>query len=227
MRDLLEQIERSLEQNLYYLALFGVLSLPDICGAVDSDNGEAERSKYIRWFEDHVGDRYKSQNQVFLSGEDCYYFRCGILHQGSSQHPKSGYSRILFVEPSASSNVFHCNILNDALNIDVRIFCKDIVDGVRAWLGKVEDTTRFDSNMAKFIRRYPDGLSPYIVGLPVIGCGRKGVRMICLSPRVGIRVAGADPLPPMSQGCRPAEALGARPRPRASRGRRAPRGRDS
>ena len=36
MRDLLEQIERGLDQNLYYLALFSALSLPDICGAVDS-----------------------------------------------------------------------------------------------------------------------------------------------------------------------------------------------
>ena len=169
MRSLLEQIERSLDQNLYYLALFAVLSLPDICGAVGSDNGEAERSKYIRWFNDYIKDKYISQNQAFLSGENCYYFRCSILHQGTSQHPKSDYSRILFLEPGASSNVFHCNIINNALNIDVSIFCKDIVEGVRAWLDEVEGTTRFDSNMAKFISRHPDGLSPYIVGVPVIG----------------------------------------------------------
>ena len=169
MRDLLEQIERGLGQNLYYLALFGALSLPDICGAVDSDNGEADRSKYIRWFNEYVGDRYKYGERVFLSGDDCYYFRCALLHQGSSQHPKSGYARILFLEPGATSNVLHCNVLNDALNIDVRIFCQDIIDGVRTWLGKVEGTPRFNTNMAKFIRRYPQGLSPYIGGVPVIG----------------------------------------------------------
>jgi hypothetical protein len=33
----------------------------------------------------------------------------------------------------------------------------------------VEGTTKFTSNMAKFIRRYPRGLSPYIGGIPVIG----------------------------------------------------------
>jgi len=169
MRDLLEQIERGLDQNLYYLALFAALSLPDICGALDSDDGEADRSKYISWFDEYVGDGYKSGTQAFLSGDDCYYFRCGILHQGSSHNPKSGYSRILFVEPGATTNVFHCNIMNDALNIDVRIFCKDIINGVRVWLGKVEGTTKFSSNMAKFIRRYPRGLSPYIGGIPVIG----------------------------------------------------------
>ena len=165
MRHLLEQIKKGLDNNLYYLSLFAALSLPDICGAINSENGKASKDKYIQWFNKYVARKY----QGFLDGEDCYYFRCSLLHQGSSQHPRSNYSRVLFVEPTATTIVSHCNILNNALNIDVRIFCNDIVEGVEEWLKEVEKTDRYKRNYSKFMRRYPDGLKPYIIGVPVIG----------------------------------------------------------
>src|SRR3990167_10578362 len=124
MKDFLEQIEAALNSNLYYVALFTALSIPDICGALESSDGFATDEKYKKWFDKHIAPKYNG----FLTGEDCYYFRCSLLHQGSSYHPKSSYSRIIFVEPQATTNIFHNNILNNALNIDVRIFCKDIIE---------------------------------------------------------------------------------------------------
>jgi hypothetical protein len=118
----------------------------------------------VQWFNKYVARKYTG----FLDGEDCYYFRCSLLHQGSSQHPKSNYSRVLFVEPTATTNVFHCNILNDAFNIDVRIFCNDIVECVKEWLTEVENTDLYKKNYTKFMMRHPNGLKPYIVGVPVI-----------------------------------------------------------
>jgi hypothetical protein len=164
MRDLLEQIRGALHNNLYYCALFVSLSMPDICGAMESSDGQATKDKYIKWFDDYIGSKYRN----FLVGEDCYDFRCSLLHQARSQHPKGKYSRVLFVEPSATTNVFHCNILNDALNIDARIFCNDIIEGVEKWLKKIEAAPIFLQNYNMFMRRYPNGLPPYIVGLPVI-----------------------------------------------------------
>ncbi len=165
MQDLLDQIQRGLESNLYYLSLFAALSLPDICGAIDSQDGNATSAKYIKWFDEYVARKYGD----FLTGEDCYRFRCSLLHQGSSQHPKSSYSRVLFVEPTATTNVFHNNIMNDALNIDVRIFCSDLIEGAERWLEKVEKTDLYKGNYDRFMKRYPNGLAPYIVGIPVIG----------------------------------------------------------
>ena len=164
MKDLLEQIQIGLEANLYYLSLFASLCIPDICGAIRSEDGLSTNDKYKDWFNEYVAEKYDG----FLTGEDCYFFRCSLLHQGSSQHSKSGYSRVIFVEPSASTNIFHCNILNDALNIDVRIFCYDIIEGAKAWLKKYEGTDIYKKNYGKFMSRYPNGLAPYIVGLPVI-----------------------------------------------------------
>lgn len=163
MRDLLEQIERALDANLYFLALLGSLVIPDICGAIGSEDGTATREKYINWFA-----KYATNICPFLSGEDCWRFRCSLLHQGSSQHEKSRYKRVLFVDPNATTNVFHCNVLNDALNIDIRIFCLGMVAAARRWLDEVEGTELFKRNMQKFMQRYPNWLVPYIVGVPVV-----------------------------------------------------------
>jgi hypothetical protein len=164
MRDFVGQIREVLQNSrLYYAALFISLTLPDICGAIGSENGEASRQKYINWY-----NKYASDSCKFLTGEDCYLIRCSILHQGSTQHPKGKYNRIVFVEPSATTNVFHCNILNDALNLDVHIFCENMIQGVETWLKENENTELYQNNYDRLIRRYPKGLKPYIVGVPVI-----------------------------------------------------------
>ncbi len=166
MRDLLGQIQTGLNANLYYLSFFTSLAIPDICGALESENGEASKDKYIDWFDNYIASKYNN----FLSGKDCYYLRCSLLHQGSSQHKNSNYSRILFVEPSkATTKIFHNNILKDALNIDIRIFCNDIIEGAYTWIKKYENTDPYKKNYDKFLRRYPSGLAPYIIGVPVIG----------------------------------------------------------
>jgi hypothetical protein len=168
MRELLRQIEIALNANLYYLAIFGALALPDICGAIDSQDGEATGAKYRAWFDKYVATKYTFSGKQLLTGDDCYRFRCSLLHQGSSQHPRSSYSRVLFVEPTATTNVFHCNVLNGALNLDVRIFSLDLVVSAQSWLDDVENTQQFQTNYDKFMHRYSQGLAPYIVGVPVI-----------------------------------------------------------
>lgn len=163
MKNLLEQLEQGINAGLYYLTLFVALSIPDICGALESKNGQADSKKYKDWFNQYVASKYNGR----LSGDDCYYFRCSLLHQGSSQHDKSNYSRIIFLEPT-SNRIFHNNIVRDALNIDVRIFCIDIINGVHQWLKKVESTELYKKNYDKFIKRHPDGLELYIQGISVV-----------------------------------------------------------
>lgn len=162
-RDLLNEIQRALSVNLYYVALLTSLNIPDICGAMASTDGIANRSKYIDWFDKYVAPNYVGN----LTGTDCWYFRCSAVHQGSSQNSRSTYSRVIFVEPSATTNIFHNNILNDALNLDVRVFCNDIISGALTWLQQNENTQTYIQNYSRFMRRYPNGLSPYIVGVSV------------------------------------------------------------
>jgi hypothetical protein len=183
VRALIDQIEESLRSRTYYLTLFGALAVPDIAGAMDSDNGEASGSKYAEWYEAWVRPRFREQvlssvpehaRQYItdlenpLDGDACYRFRCSMLHQGTSQHPKSPFSRIMFIEPSTTTTVVHYGRMNDALCIDLNLFCREVISGARLWLLTAESTPKFVKNYERFVRRYPNGLAPYIGGVPVV-----------------------------------------------------------
>ena len=165
MDDYLNQIEMAAKTNgLYYLSLGASLTIPDICGALESTDGIATGARYKAWFDANALPPYRN----FLSGEDCYRFRCSFLHQGTTGHPQSSYSRIVFIEPGATGTVAHLNVMNDALKIDVKRFTLDMVVSAKMWLACVKGTEPYESNLNKFVRRYPQGLAPYIVGVPVI-----------------------------------------------------------
>ena len=186
MRTLIDQIENSLGSGAYYLSLFGALAIPGIAGALSSENGEASGKKYAEWHEEWVRPRFAEAVRASvpeharqymqdmnmespLTGDACYKFRCSLLHQGSSQHPKSPYSRIIFIEPGATTNVIHYSQLNDALCIDLNLFCREVTSGARLWLQAAEKMPLYQKNYERFARRHANGLTPYIGGVPVIG----------------------------------------------------------
>ena len=184
MRTLIDQIESSLGSGAYYLSLFGALAIPDIAGALSSEDGEASGKKYAEWYEAWVRPRfaevvrasvpeharqYITDIESPLSGDACYIFRCSLLHQGSSQHPKSPFSRIIFIEPGATTDVVHYGKMNDALCIDLNRFCREVTSGARLWLQATEEIPLYQKNYERFARRHADGLAPYIGGVPVIG----------------------------------------------------------
>jgi hypothetical protein len=184
MRTLISQIESSLGSGAYYLSLFGALAIPDIAGALSSQDGEASGKKYVEWYEQWVRPRfaevvrasvpeharsYVKDIESPLTGDACYRFRCSLLHQGSSQHPKSPYSRIIFIEPGTTTNVVHYSQLNDALCIDLNLFCREVISGACLWLDAAERTEVYGKNYERFARRHAGGLAPYIGGVPVIG----------------------------------------------------------
>ena len=184
MLSILDQIGQSLSSRFYYLALFTSLAIPDIAGALEAVDGQATGDRYKDWYETWVRPRLKEQVQKLLAergithapkvenpltGDACYRFRCSLLHQGSTQHPKSPYSRIIFIEPGATTNVVHYGVMNDALCIDVPSFCREVIAGGKLWLKSVEGTEPYETNSGRFVRRYDKGLSPYIVGVPVVG----------------------------------------------------------
>jgi hypothetical protein len=160
MRDFLDQVERASEAHLYYVAFAGAL----MCGAMESADGRATKGRYIDWFDQHVAPSYGG----FVTGEDCYGLRCAMLHQARFEPHMGSYKRILFIEPGATSAVVHNNVMNDALNIDVERFVGDMLAGARSWLKTAEATPEYQANQGKMMQRYPDGLPPYIVGVPVI-----------------------------------------------------------
>ncbi len=165
MNDFLSQIRAANSANLYYVALFCTLALPDICSSLEAPDGRTTAARYEYWFDKFVAPKYHS----FLDGRTCYQFRCSILHQGTTQHPNSQYSRIIFLEPDSSGFVMHNNVLNDALNIDVRIFCEDVISAVESWLPVAQQLPYFAANLSKFVTRHSGGLPINVNGTTWIG----------------------------------------------------------
>lgn len=163
MEFLLREIEQALDAGLYFIALQSSLTLPDICAALISPNGRTNREKYIKWYDTYA----KEASSFAISGTDCYCFRCSCVHQGSTQHSDSSYSRIVFIAPN-SYIMGHNNIINGALNIDINVFCRNIISSVRKWVSQVKDNPIFTANYPNLLQWYPNGFFPYIVGVPVI-----------------------------------------------------------
>ena len=101
-----------------------------------------------------------------FNGRNCYAFRCAALHQGRAKHKDLGYKQIFFADPT-SGKVLHNNVMNDALNLDVRLFCQDIVSGARTWLNDMANEPNFKTNYSHFLKRHKGGLAPFIKGMDV------------------------------------------------------------
>lgn len=166
MDALLNQIETALQANLFYLSLFSALSIPDICGALNAPDGRATGSRYRDWYSRYVTPRYDT-----LSAEEAYQFRCSALHQGSAEpdRPKD-YERVIFLEPNQLSiNVKRMSSNGrTAIMIDLKRLIPSIIEGVRQFCAESKGSEPFDSNLAGFMRRYPDGLAPWSKAVPTI-----------------------------------------------------------
>jgi len=160
---ILNEIEKALDSGLYYLALVSVLSLPDVCSALESPDGSTAGTQYKAWYDRWLAARYPR-----LTRDDIYRLRCGVVHQGRFGHPGMQYARVLFTLPNANRLVFHKNVISDALNLDAVTFCRDIVHAVREWYEDRKNDPVVKANLARLLKLYPDGLAPYIVGVPVI-----------------------------------------------------------
>lgn len=136
MDELLKQIKNGLDNNLYYLALFVSLSVPDMCASLESDDCRTNRTKYKAWVDEYMVKVRPDKYGERLSSNHIYQFRCALLHQGRTKHDDSEYQRILFFEPGAQNSIVgpHCCVVgaetSDAsLMIDIQQFCDDIVKG--------------------------------------------------------------------------------------------------
>lgn len=155
--ELLEQIENSVGSKLYHMALFTALTVPDIGGAVDSENGEANGKKYGAWFDSYVAPKYVAWGKQYLTGRDCYLYRCVMLHQGRSHASKGRYSKTVFLK-AKQQNIAYCGAFTlnggKTLCIDAPLFCHNIVHSAYEWLEKVEHTDHFKKNSAKFLELF-------------------------------------------------------------------------
>ena len=171
MERLLREIQLALQAGLYLIALQTCATLPDICGALMSEDGKSSAEKYKEWYDQYA----QPYLECFLTADDCYLFRNSILHQAKTvpspiKKQTATYTRIVFSLPNAKTITCHNNIINDALNLDVVLFCGGMINATKKWVEEMEKTqnTNYLKNLSNFVRLYPNGFPPYIIGIPII-----------------------------------------------------------
>ena len=138
-------VERALRDANWYWALMIALTLPDICGWLE-DPSLGSKARNVAWSRRFLEPRYtyrfgKTHRHTFLSADDTYALRCAVLHEGSDditrQRARAALERFHFIDPPPPPRVVHCNQVNDTLELQVDMFCQDILAGVRQWADTV------------------------------------------------------------------------------------------
>jgi hypothetical protein len=145
MNHLIFSINQSLQTQNYYAALGMALSLPDICGWVENPT-IGSKARYVAWFEKYIQSLYTKPvigdgpAFVFLTGSDCYALRCAYLHEGrddiNDQRAKQALDSFQFVVPPPSWTV-HKNKLGNTLQLQLDIFCQELINGASQFLSDI------------------------------------------------------------------------------------------
>lgn len=141
----------------WYAALALALTMPDICGRLDTPT-TGSKARFEAWFDRFLLKQYQSIVGVgqplhtFLCAADCYALRCAFLHQGEfdidDQRAQQALERFHFTVPQPGFTV-HKNQINNALQLQVDLFCIEVCDAVEQWLVSVADNGDIQSRMAK------------------------------------------------------------------------------
>lgn len=163
---MLSQIKKALDYKLYFVALQATLTIPAICAKLTIKKGNTHQPDYVKWYKENIKNKQK------LTGDDCYFFRCAMLHEGRMQHKSMTHSRIIFLVPNDKyffgSNIFNNINGKNTINIDLVSFCNEIVDCALEWWEKNKNNEIVKKNYQKMVRYHAEGLATFIVGLPVI-----------------------------------------------------------
>ncbi|MGH1571392.1 hypothetical protein ACRAWG_12690 [Methylobacterium sp. P31] len=162
MEPIINEIRKALNAGLYYLALSVVLTLPDICVSLISEDGRSTGVRYREWCDNNLGSEFS-----FVTGKDLYSMRCGVVHNGRLGDMAHNVSRVVFVLPG---NIAFSNCLaNDMYIYNAVDFCNNFVAAVERWYVKHIDNKNVSRNAGRVMRYRFNGIAPILVGVPVIG----------------------------------------------------------
>jgi hypothetical protein len=144
-------------QGNWYAALAVALTMPDICGRLESPS-KGSQARFVDWYDRFLLKRYQAnvgadrQLHTFLCGSDCYALRCAFLHQGEfgidDQRAQQALEHFHFTVPRPGSFV-HMNQMNNVLQLQVDRFCLDVSEGVEQWLVSVAANADIQGRVAK------------------------------------------------------------------------------
>lgn len=158
---MLSQMEAASAAELHYAALAIALTIPDQCAALASEDGRTDGPRYAAWFDANMTGGYLERPwrsapdaPVWLS-EECYRYRCAILHQGTGSHDRALARRIIF-----SIDGSHLILVADShILLDARRFVADMSTSARTWLASNAASQTVSTHLARSMSTHETGLT--------------------------------------------------------------------
>lgn len=158
---LLNEINSAIKAKIYYSAISVCLTLPHICSALEREDGRGERDGYYSWYRKYMaGFKY-------LTAEDAYSFRNGVLHQGRFGDLSHEVSRVFFIGEGPVT-ISDC-LVNDMYFHSAHDFCAQFSDAVQQWWQDVKGDPVVARNLTNLVKYHPNGVAPIARGIMVIG----------------------------------------------------------
>lgn len=166
MEELINALQESIKQRNWHAALFMALSLPDICGKIEYPDLKYSSTRYKKWCVTYLmpkyAAKYDSEKIYYPTGSDFYALRCALLHEGfdeiNGQNAQENLEIFRFTKPSnGNTGMKHSNIyVTDKvmLQLQVDIFCQDIVEAIRQWLDDISVDAEKQQALYNIIRIY-------------------------------------------------------------------------
>jgi len=164
--DTLEQsIRDAMSSRMWYAAVTMALTIPDICAALETPS-ESVKIRYKRWYNAYFSGRFP-----YMTDDDCFSLRNGVVHEGTFG-TNGQYRRIILLlpneDPTRGSVSGAGILLGDAMVVDARMFCEQMLDAMCVWYASSRTNPVVQGNLPRLVQLRPNGLAPYISGMAVI-----------------------------------------------------------
>ena len=152
MEIIIEELKIAIYNKLFFLAINISLTIPDICAALESENGQTSGTKYKNWVDTYLSPKYDG----FISGDDIYKIRCASLHQGKFDHDNPRFEKIAFQIPEEGL-FFHNNIFGKTLQLNAGTFIADVIESYNEWKIANSNNETVKTNALAGFRIYDEG----------------------------------------------------------------------
>lgn len=125
--DYFEEIQRCLTAKCHWALVHVLVALPDICAALEHDDGETTGTRYRAWCGRHFPG-------AFRSPLDRWDIRCKVLHQGRTLPTRGEHRSYSFLLPGQPISLHDVVTTGDQnIAVDIGLLADETKTAVRAW----------------------------------------------------------------------------------------------
>ncbi len=161
---LLNEINKAAANGMPFLAISMAVALPDICASLEAPDGRTDRERYKAWCDSNL----PRERFSFVTSDDLYSMRCGVLHNGRFGDLKHNVARVIFLPADGRGNAFINCQMNDAYFYSVVEFCRAFTDAAYHWFEANRNNSIIESNLPRLMQYREGGFPPYIGGATVL-----------------------------------------------------------